>query len=101
MRALPQKDNETTQQDKVMQNYYFVTGAWGVKSGSGTILAHWSNVLTSNFEGSPENEAESIHSAIKQMEDKSFKDLESDLTQYGLTKGDCAWQYLNLCPLKK
>ena len=84
-----------------MQNHYFVTGAWGFKSGTGTILGHWSNLLISNSDGSPENEAESICSAIKKMENQSFRGLESALTEYGLTKEDCAWQYLNLCPLNK
>lgn len=83
-----------------MKNNYFVTGAWGVKFNNSTILYHWANLLVSNFDGVPENESKSIHTAIAKLKAESYRQLESELLKNGFDKRSCAWQYLNLCPLK-
>jgi len=83
-----------------MQNHYFVTGAWGVKFNNSTILRHWAVLMVSNFGVGADAEAESIRTALTKMVDQSYSDLENELLKNGFAKRDCAWQYLNLCPMK-
>lgn len=81
-----------------MKKHYFFMGEFGYRNDTKNITSKWSNLVTVEFDGTPQGEAIALQNALNHIESQAISQVSLD-SPFGVDPVICGWMYRSLIPL--